>query len=93
MSDADEVLHLANRLVTQNTHAISVVGARSLVLTKFFDAVLPYLTTSQSVMVSHSFRRGIDEVLSLTGDVPVPPVYQAALLEMTNSILEALKAK
>lgn len=93
MSDADEVLHLAKELVTRNTQTLSVIGARSIVLTKFFDAVLPYMTASQSAMVSHSFRLGIDEVLALLPDVPVPPAHLAALLQLTNSILEALKGK
>jgi hypothetical protein len=93
MSNADKALHLANELVTRNTHTISVVAARSIALTKFIEAVLPYLTASQSVMVSHSFRQGIDEVLSLMDDVPVQPAHLAALLEMTSSIQEALKGK
>jgi hypothetical protein len=91
MSNADELLHLAKSLAIQNTQTISVVVARSIVLTRFLDAVLPYLTTSQSVMVSHSFQQGIDEVLSLMDGIPTPPAHQAALLEMINSILESLK--
>lgn len=91
MSNADEVLHFANELVARNTHTLSVIGARSIVFTKIFDAVLPYLTTSQSVMDSDSFRQGIEEVLSLMDEFPVPPEHLAAMTEMTNSILEALK--
>jgi len=93
MSNLDDALDLAKRLVNENTHAISVIGARAIVLTKFLDAVLPYLTTSQSVMISNAFRQGLDEVLSLMDDVTVPPEHLAALLEMTNSILRALKGK
>jgi hypothetical protein len=44
-------------------------------------------------MVSHSFRQGIDEVLSLMDDVSVPPAHLAALLEMTSSIQAALKGQ
>jgi hypothetical protein len=93
MNTADEVLHLAREMVARNTHTLSVIGARSIVLTKFLDAVLPYLTTSQSVIVSHSFRQGIDEVLALLDDVPVPPEHLATLLEMTSSIQNALNGK
>lgn len=93
MSNADDTLQIARRLVNENTQIISVIGARVIVLTTFLDAVLPYLTTSQSVMIGNSFRQGMDQVLSLTDDVRVPPEHQAALLEMTGSILEALKGK
>ncbi|RKF35983.1 hypothetical protein [Paraburkholderia fungorum] len=93
MSNVDELLDLAKKLAVQNTNTISVVGARSIVLTKFLDAVLPYLTSSQSALVSHSFRQGMDEVLSLMDEYPVPPEHLTALLKMTNSILEALNGK
>lgn len=59
MTRADDALDLAKRLVNENTHTISVIGARAIALTRFLDAVLPYLTTSRSVMTSNSFRQGM----------------------------------
>ncbi|MFL9869643.1 hypothetical protein PQR67_36195 [Paraburkholderia fungorum] len=91
MNNAEELLQIAKKLATQNTEAISVIGARAIVLTKFLDAVLPYLTPSQSAMISHSFRLGIDEVLSLMDELPVPSEYRATLEGMTESILKTLK--
>ena len=77
-------------LVTSNTKAVSMLGARAMVLGKFFDAALPYLTTLQCIKVIRSFRQGIEDALSAMDDVALPAEYHSALLELTNAILAEL---
>lgn len=61
-----------------------------MVFGRFFDAVLPHLTTSQRIEITRSFRQGIEGTLSAMDDVALPADYHSALLELTNSILAAL---
>ncbi|RKR31364.1 MULTISPECIES: hypothetical protein [Paraburkholderia] len=70
MSDASDALDLTRRLVNENTHAVSVIGARAIVFIKFLNAMLPYLTAALSAEVSQSLRRGIEDVLAMMDDVP-----------------------
>ncbi|MGF7000519.1 hypothetical protein [Paraburkholderia sp. GAS32] len=93
MKDSDEVLNHMSRLVTDNTKIISVLGARVMVLGKFFDAALPQLTSLQRGEVTRSFRQGIEDILSLMDDVALPAEYYPALLDLTNTILAALGQK
>ena len=69
---------------------MAVLGARTMVLGKFHDAVLPHLTPLQRVDVIRSFRLGIEDAMSRMDDVALPAEYHSALLELTNSILAAL---
>ncbi len=60
-----------------------------MVLGWFFDVVQPHLETLQWVDVIRSFRHGIEDAMSLMGDVPLPSNYHAVLLDLTNTILAA----
>ncbi|SFU25908.1 hypothetical protein [Paraburkholderia aspalathi] len=85
-----ETLNHMSRLVTANTKTIGMLGARAMVLGKFFDAALPQLTTLQRGEVIRSFRHGIEDAMSLMDDVALSAEYHSALLQITNSILAAL---
>lgn len=93
MNNADEALMQMSRLVAANTKTTSILGARAMVLGKFFDAVLPYLTKPQFVEITSSFRQCIDDTMSLMDDVPLTAEYHSSLLELTNAILAALAKK
>ncbi len=93
MDNANEVLSQMSKLVTAHTKTMGALGARTMVLGKFFDVVLPHLTTLQRVEVSRSFRQGIEDAMSLMDDVALPAEYHSALLELTNTILAALGQK
>jgi len=90
LDDTGDMLGKMAQLVTANTKTVSALGARAMVLGKFLDAVLPYLTTSQRAEVTKSFRQGIEDALSSMDDVALPAEYHSALLELTNAILAAL---
>jgi hypothetical protein len=49
------VLNQMSKLVVANTKTTSALGARTMVFGKFFDAVLPHLTTLQCVEVAKTF--------------------------------------
>ncbi|MGQ7935379.1 MULTISPECIES: hypothetical protein [Paraburkholderia] len=93
MNEINEPLNHMRRLVTANTKTISILGARAMVLGKFFDAVLPQLKNSQHEDIARSFREGIEDTMSRMDDVPLPAEYHSALLQLTNSILAALDQK
>jgi hypothetical protein len=91
VDDVDSLLSQMNSLVTINTKTMSLLGARSMVLGNFFDAVLPHLTTAQRVETSQSFRNSIEETMSQMDDVPLPVEYHSAMLQLTNAILATLR--
>jgi len=90
MNNDNDVLNQMSELVTANTKTIGVLGARAIVLGKFFNAVLPHLTTAQCVEVTKSFRKGVEDAMSLMDDVALPAEYHSALLKIINSILAGL---
>lgn len=79
-----------SKLVKANTKIVSVLGAREIVLGKFYDAALPHLTAFQRIRVAASFRRGIEEAMSLSDDVALTAEYHSTLLQLTNAVLDAL---
>jgi hypothetical protein len=90
MNDATDSLGKMSAVVTANTKTVSFFGARAMVFGRFFDAVLPHLTTLQRIEITRSFRQGIEDTLSAMDDVALPADYHSALLELTNTILAAL---
>ncbi|MGF7000981.1 hypothetical protein [Paraburkholderia sp. GAS32] len=90
MNNTDNVLGRVVELMAANTKKMGALGARTMVLSKFLEAVLPHLTTLQRVEITRSFRQGIEEALSLMDDVALPAEYHSALLELTNAILTTL---
>jgi hypothetical protein len=90
LNNAFNALGKMKEVVTANTRTVSFLGARAMVFGKFFDAVLPHLTTLQRAQIARSFRQGIEDTLSAMDDVPLPAEYHSALLELTNAILGAL---
>lgn len=85
LDDLKEALEGIDRLTSANTKKVSVLGARAAVLSKFLEAALPHLRTSQRAGIARSFRQGIEEAMSLTDDVCLPAEYHSALLERLNS--------
>lgn len=73
MNNTNEVLGKMAGLVTTYIKAISMLGARAMVMGKFLEAALPQLTTSQRTEVARSFRQGTEKVLSSMDDVSCPP--------------------
>jgi len=77
-------------LVADNTKTVSILGARTMVLGKFFDAALPHLMPLQRASVTRSFRQGIEDAMARMDDVALPAEYHSTLLQLTNTILAAL---
>jgi hypothetical protein len=92
MDDIDSGLDQIAELAAANSKIVAVLGARAMVLGKFHDAVVPYLTTSQRVAITRSFREGVENAMASMDDVALPAEYHSALLEITNAILAALGA-
>jgi len=90
LDNINNVLDQLNESLIANSKIVSVLGARAMVLGKFLDATLPYLTRTQRAEVLWSFRLGIEEAMSLMDDVQLSAEYHSTLLDMTNSILAKL---
>ncbi|MFM0350671.1 hypothetical protein [Paraburkholderia sp. RL17-347-BIC-D] len=90
MNHINEVLDQVTTLVDANRKKLGVLGARAMVLGAFLEAAMPHFTTSQRAEISRSFRRGIEEAMSLMDDLVLPAEYHSALLELTNAILATL---
>ena len=80
LDDLKEALAGIDRLTSANTKKVSVLGARAVVLSKFLEAALPHLRTSQRAGIARSSRQAIEETVSLTDDVCLPAEYHSALL-------------
>jgi hypothetical protein len=91
MNTATEVLGRMSEFVAANTIATSTLGAQVMELEKFVDAALPHLTVSQQIELSQSFRRGIEDVMAQMNDVALAAAYHPTLLELTDTILAALR--
>lgn len=89
----DDLLGRISAVLAANTRAVSVLGARAIVLGKFLEAVLPHLTLLQRAEVALSFRIGIEDAMAMTDDVALPAEYHSTLLEVTNAILVAVSHK
>ncbi|MCP2091856.1 UNVERIFIED_ORG: hypothetical protein J2Y81_007962 [Paraburkholderia sediminicola] len=90
MDQANDAIEQMGKIVTTNTKTVSLLGAQSMVLGKFFDAVLPQLTTKQRAETAETFRQGIKEARSLMDDLKLPVEYHTAMLDLTNAILATL---
>ncbi|KAK42497.1 MULTISPECIES: hypothetical protein [Burkholderiaceae] len=91
MNEAEKVLSEMAMVVFSNTQSLSRLGARSVVLEKFVEAVLPQLTWLQRSEVTHKFREGVEDVLSFMDDVTLPGEYHSALLQLVNELLGKLE--
>ena len=90
MKNTDEALNHMSKIMTFNTNTTSLLGARAMVLSKFFDAALPQLTALQRSEVTRSFRNGITDAMSLMDDLELPDEYYSAMFQVTNTILNKL---
>ncbi|WP_236721045.1 hypothetical protein [Paraburkholderia phytofirmans] len=90
MDKTTELLDSMSALIAKHTKAAAVLSARAMVLGKFLDATFLHLTQAQSAEIRKSFRAGVEDSMAMMDDVPLSADYHASLLELTNSILEAL---
>ncbi|MGF6533400.1 MULTISPECIES: hypothetical protein [Paraburkholderia] len=86
-----ELLSAYASFAVSNSNAVSRIGARAMVLCRFFDATLPQLTAAQCDEITRIFRHGVNDTMSITDDVEMPSAYHTALLEQTNALLAALE--
>jgi hypothetical protein len=91
LNTANDVLGRMSEFVTANTTAMSTLGARVMVLGKCLDAALPHLTELQRADVTQSFRQGIEDGMVQMDDMALAAAYHSTLLELTNTILTALR--
>jgi hypothetical protein len=91
--DAPQLLQSLENSMKSNAVEISRIGARTVVLCKFADAVLPQLTAAQARQVAALFRQGVEDAMACADDIAVPGAYHTTLLEQTNVLLAVLEMK
>ena len=86
----DRLLKTMVSLVNSNGTVVSRLGARSIVLSKFADAVVPLLTRAQRDEATISFRIAIEDVMAVMDDTILSADYHSSMLVETNVCLEML---
>lgn len=91
-NEGNALLARTQELAVASSKAASRFGAQLVVHYSFIEAVLPMLNAQQRRQVEQSFRREIEDLMSRTDDVPMPPEYHAALLSSVNELLQWLRS-
>lgn len=86
----DSLLNTMASLVNSSSTVVSRLGARSIVLSKLADAVVPLLTHAQRDEATVSFRIAIEDIMAVMDDTILPADYHSALFVETNVCLEML---
>ena len=73
MKNANDALDSMARAVNANSRAVSLLGARAIVLSKFLEAILPQLTAAQRTAAIMPFRCGVENAMSHMDDVVCQP--------------------
>lgn len=79
LSNTDEALAKMTALARAYTKTVGMLGARTMALGKFFDAVLPHLTAPQRIRARVSFRHGTEDAMAQTDDVPLLNITRRCL--------------
>jgi DNA-binding FadR family transcriptional regulator len=90
MESIDGLFTSMSKLAVHNTHISTTLGARALVLGKFMEAATSRLTATQCVEIRSVFKSGIEDVMALMDDTPLPEAFHSELLALTNSIMRRL---
>ncbi|MGF7000514.1 hypothetical protein [Paraburkholderia sp. GAS32] len=91
MNAEDSLLKTMASLMNSSGAVVSRLGARSIVLSKLADAVVPLLTRAQRDEAIISFKIAIEDVMAAMDDTILPADYHSALLVETNLCLEMLR--
>ncbi|SOE87568.1 hypothetical protein SAMN05446935_8207 [Burkholderia sp. YR290] len=86
----DRLLQHLMRAFDASGLALTKLGARSLVLSQFADAVLPLLSPTQCAEAAIAFRARVEDVMALMDDRRLPADYHSSFLDETNGCLNKL---
>ncbi|TKC88764.1 hypothetical protein FAZ69_13525 [Trinickia terrae] len=86
----EQFLRTLESELEEKRDSIARIGARLVALMKFVDATLPQLTAVQRQHIERFFLKGIEETMAHIDDIALPEVYQSALLEQVDVLLDSL---
>ena len=92
MIDPNE-LEALNVSINANLAQVSKLGARVVVMSRVIAAVFPHVPAGECAAIERTFRREVNNAMSMTSDEPVPGAYEEALLNEVNLLIAALKQR
>ncbi|MEI6001665.1 hypothetical protein H3V53_32230 [Paraburkholderia bengalensis] len=77
--------------VTTSLSSMVGLGARNIVLLKFYDSALPFLTRQQCMAILARFQSGVEDAMALMDDQALPAEFHATVLKETNECIARLR--
>jgi hypothetical protein len=93
VDDTDRLIKSMAGFVTSSGAVVSRTSAKLAVLSTFSDSVLPFLSRQQCRDILPAFRDGVEALLGIMDEVPLPAEYQNILLQETNLLISLLERR
>lgn len=81
------------RSLRAHADAVSHLGARTMVLSRFLDAALPHLTRAQGRAIAAMLRDAMQEAIAGADAAEQSPLHYATLRNYTETVLELLESR
>lgn len=88
-----EARHALERSLRAHADAVSYLGARTAVLSRFLDLTLPHLTAAQSQAIAGSLRLAMQDAMGATQAPDLSARHRATLREYTGAVLTLLDSR
>ncbi|MGN6084000.1 hypothetical protein [Trinickia sp.] len=88
-----ETTQALERSLRAHADAVSYLGARTAVLTRFLDATLPHLTAAQSQAIAASLRLAMQDAIAATQAPDQSARHRATLRDYAGAVLELLECR
>ena len=85
-----EVRHALERSLRAHADAVSYLGARAAVLSRFLDITLPLLTAAQTRAVAAALQLAIQDAIGATQSPELSARHHTTLREYSRAVLERL---
>lgn len=88
-----ETRHAFERSLRAHADAVSYLGARTAVLSRFLDLTLPHLTVAQSQAIAASLRLAMQDAIAATQAPDLSVRHRATLRDYTGAVLKLLDSR
>ncbi len=88
-----EARHALERSLRAHADAVSFLGARIAVLSRFLDLTLPHLTAAQSQAIAASLRLAMQEAIAATQAPDLSARHRATLRDYAGAVLKLLDSR
>ena len=88
-----EATHALERSLRAHADAVSYLGARTTVLSRFLDLTLPHLTAAQCQVIAASLRLAMQDAIAALPAPDLSARHRATLSEYTGAVLKLLDSR